>query len=278
MSGQQLIVPAAQPAPRTPVPNSWDGRPTLVLNANSFMRTLLVNVLREAGVRDIILESHASRAIHALHECAPAVVVADWTDQNDPDEDRVRLLQRIRTAEGSDCRDTPVILLSPPRPRSDIERARDAGASEYLVTPLAPITMINRLKSLQNDPRDFVEASRFVGPDRRRRPRRERGPSFKRMADVEAGLTNPMAAARSAAQALALETRRSGDPLAIRVGRSLQRFIAMQDSYTAVEEEVAEMHRAALAQLARMAGDGDPLRDAVVSGLEQIVEKRLRSR
>ncbi|WP_417471017.1 response regulator [Maricaulis sp.] len=278
MSAQQLIVPAVQPAPRTPVPHSWDGRPTLVLNANSFMRTLLVNVLREAGVRDIILESHASRAIHAMHECAPALVVADWTDQKDPDEDRVRLLQRIRTAEGSACRDTPVILLSSPRPRSDVERARDAGASEYLVTPLAPITMINRLKALKNDPRDFVDASRFVGPDRRRRIRRERGPSFKRMADVEAGLTNPMAAARSAAQALALETRRSGDPLAIRIGRSLQRFIAEQDSYTAVEEEVAEMHRAALAQLTRMTGDGDPLRDAVVSGLEQIVERRLKSR
>ncbi|WP_417494402.1 response regulator [Maricaulis sp.] len=277
MSAQQLIVPAAETGPRTPVPRSWANRPTLVLNANSFMRTLLVNVLREAGVRDIILESHASRAIHALHECAPALIVADWTDQSDPDEDRVRLLRRIRTDEGSACRDIPVILLSSPRPRSDIERARDAGASEYLVTPLAPITMINRLKAIQSDPRDFVDASRFVGPDRRR-PRRERGPSFKRMADVDAGLTSPMAAARSAAQALAHETRLTGDPLAIRVGRSLQRFIAEQQTYTAVEEEVVEMHRAALAQLARMANNGDPLRDAVVSGLEQIVDQRRHAR
>lgn len=36
------------------------------------------------------------------------------------------------------------------------------------------------------------------------------------------------------------------------------------------------MHRAAISQLSRMAEDGNPLREPVVTGLEQVVEKRMR--
>lgn len=277
MNAAQIRVVEANDEPPRPVARDWGNQPALVLNANSFMRTLLIGVLRDAGVRDIIVAANGDAALHQLRECAPALVVADWTDQTDASEDRIRLMQRIRGAEHSDYRDTPIILLSSPRSRPEIERARDAGASEFLITPLAPITMINRLKSMQTRPRAFIESSRFAGPDRRRRPRKQSGPSLKRTADVEAGLTTPIAAARNAALALAHETRLSGDPLAIRVGRSLQRFIASLTHYTEIEAEVVEMHRAALAQLVRMADNGNPLRDPVVSGLEQIVAKRLRA-
>ncbi len=268
----------AEPAGEPPIARDWGRQPALVLHSNSFMRNLVVGLLRDTGVRDILLAAEADAALRLMQESAPAVLVADWTDQDDAAEDRVKLLQRIRTSGHSGYRDTPIILLSSPRPRPDIERARDAGANEFLITPLAPITMINRLKSLQTQPRAFIEASRFTGPDRRRRPRRKMGPSLKRIVDVEAGLTTPMAAARSASLALAHETKLSGDPLAIRVGRSLQRFIASLTNYTEIEAEVVEMHRAALAQLVRMADAGNPLRDPVVSGLEQIVARRLQAR
>lgn len=276
MSAAQITF--AEPADEPPVARDWRRQPALVLNGNSFMRNIVIGVLRDAGVRDILVATHAGAALRQMQESAPALVVADWTDHSDAAEDRVKLLQRIRASGQSGYHDTPIILLSSPRPRSDIERARDAGATEFLVTPLAPITMINRLKSMQSQPRTFIEASRFTGPDRRRRPRNKMGPSLKRTADVEAGLTTPMAAARCAALALTHETKLAGDPLAIRVGRSLQRFIASLANYSAVEAEVVEMHRAALAQLVRMADAGNPLRDPVVSGLEQIVTKRLQAR
>ncbi len=279
MSAAQIsFVEDEEDEPARPVVRDWLREPALVLHSSSFMRNILIGVLRDAGVRDIRVATHANGALRALEETAPALLVADWTEQSDAEEDRIRLLQRIRRAEQKHYRDTPVILLSSPRPRPEIERARDAGATEFLITPLAPITMIDRLKSMQAQPRPFIAASRFNGPDRRRRPRREMGPSLKRTADVEAGLTTPMAAARCATLALAHETQLSGDPLAIRVGRSLQRFIASLLNYTHVEAEVVEMHRAALAQLVRMADAGNPLRDPVVSGLERIVEKRLRVR
>ena len=123
-----------------------------------------------------------------------------------------------------------------------------------------------------------MDASRYRGPCRRRRPRREDGPAYKRDADVSQGLTTPIGAARAAALSLAQETVLSGDKLAIRVGRSLQHFIATIDDYTPSDAEVVDMHRAALAQLVRMAEMGNPLREPVVKGLEEVVELRTQKR
>ena len=260
---------------RDPAPYQPSGRP-LLLQSNQFLRSILVSLLREAGSPEVMVARCAESAVTALEQQSPSMIVADWNDQTELTEDRLRLIRRIRESEGAQYRRTPIIMVSRPRPRRDIELARDAGVTEFIVTPIAPITLQDRIRALREKPRDFVQSPRFNGPDRRRRKQYAAGPSYKRMADVEAGLTTPMAAARAAAVALVNETQRSGDPLAVRVGRSLQRFIAHLDDYTSVEAEVANMHRATLAQLTRMAEDGNPLREPVVTGLEKVVDKRMR--
>ena len=260
---------------RDPAPFQSSGRP-LLLQSNQFLRSILISLLREAGSPEVMVARCAESAVTVLEQQLPSMIVADWNDQTDLTEDRLRLIRRIREAEGAQYRRTPVIMISRPRPRRDIEQARDAGVTEFIVTPIAPVTLQDRIRALREKPRDFVQSPRFNGPDRRRRKHYAAGPSYKRTADVEAGLTTPMAAARAAAVALVNETQLSGDPLAVRVGRSLQRFIAHVDDYTSVEAEVANMHRATLAQLTRMAEDGNPLREPVVTGLEQVVDKRMR--
>ena len=260
---------------RDPAPFQSSGRP-LLLQSNQFLRSILISLLREAGSPEVMVARCAESAVTVLEQQLPSMIVADWNDQTELTEDRLRLIRRIRESDGAQYRRTPIIMISRPRPRRDIEQARDAGVTEFIVTPIAPVTLQDRIRALREKPRDFVQSPRFNGPDRRRRKHYAAGPSYKRTADVEAGLTTPMAAARAAAVALVNETQLSGDPLAVRVGRSLQRFIAHIDDYTTVEAEVANMHRATLAQLTRMAEDGNPLREPVVTGLEQVVDKRMR--
>lgn len=251
------------------------GRP-LLLQSNQFLRSILVSLLRDAGATDVMIARCAESAASAMEHQVPSMIVSDWNDHEEPSEDRLRLIRRIRESDSADYRRTPVIMISRPRPRREIEQARDAGVTEFIVTPVAPVTLHDRMRALREAPREFVLSPRFNGPDRRRRKHHAAGPSYKRTADVDAGLTTPMAAARAAAVALVNETQLSGDPLAVRVGRSLQRFIAHIDEYSSTEAEVADMHRATLAQLTRMAEDGDPLREPVVAGLEQVVDKRMR--
>ncbi|MEP3072011.1 hypothetical protein [Maricaulis sp.] len=251
------------------------GRP-LLLQSNPFLRSILISLMREAGSQDVLVARCADSALTVMDQSLPSMIVADWNDQEEASEDRLRLVRRIRESESAVYRRTPIIMVSQPRSRREIEMARDVGVTEFIITPIAPITLQTRIRSLYETPREFVASPRFNGPDRRRRKRHAAGPSYKRTADVDAGLTTPMAAARAAAVALVNETQLSGDPLAVRVGRSLQRFISHIRDYTFVEAEVANMHRAALAQLTRMAEDGNPLREPVVTGLEQVVDKRMR--
>lgn len=250
----------------------------LLLESNGFLRNMLIGLLRDAGANEVMLAKRGDTVIEQISERTPSVIIADWHTHDDPNEDRLKLVRAIRETENAAFRATPIVFISPPRSRREIEQARDAGVSEFLITPIAPITLQDRLRSLDARPRPFVDVARFTGPDRRRRPRRAHGPAYKRTADVEAELTTPMAAARAAAVALVNETQLTGDRLAMRVGRSLQRFLTMVSDYTASEAEVVEMHRAALAQLVRMAEDGNPLREPVVTGLEQVVAKRMGRR
>ncbi|WP_297736534.1 hypothetical protein [uncultured Maricaulis sp.] len=250
----------------------------LLLESNGFLRNMLIGLLRDAGANDVMLAKRGDMVIEQISERTPSVIIAGWHTHDDPNEDRLKLVRAIRETENAAFRATPIVFISPPRSRREIEQARDAGVSEFLVTPIAPITLQDRLRSLDARPRPFVDVARFTGPDRRRRPRRAHGPACKRTADVEAELTTPMAAARAAAVALVNETQLTGDRLAMRVGRSLQRFLTMVSDYTESEAEVVEMHRAALAQLVRMAEDGNPLREPVVTGLEQVVAKRMGRR
>lgn len=248
----------------------------LLLQSNPFMRSILVSLLRDAGTQEVHVAHDAEFAFESLAARMPSVLVSDWNEHDTPVEDRLRLVRRIRETQGAPFQQTPIIMISQPRSRREIELARDAGVTEFIITPVAPITLQQRLSAVIESPRDFVESPRFTGPDRRRRKRNAMGPSYKRTADVEAGVTTPMGAARAAAVSLVQEMQLTGDALAVRVARSLQRFISHTKDYTASEAEVATMHRSAIAQLSRMAEDGNPLREPVVTGLEQVVEKRMR--
>ena len=274
MNARASTLPVARTV-STPEAESTCNAAPLLLESNGYLRNMLIGLLRDAGAEHVMVARRSEAVIEQISEHPPSVIIADWHDHDNPDDDRLKLVRAIRETENAAFRDTPIVFISQPRSRREIERARDAGVSEFLITPIAPVTLQDRLRSLDTSPRTFVNAARFTGPDRRRRPRRAHGPAYKRTADVDAELTTPMAAARAAASALVNETQLTGDRLAIRVGRSLQRFLTTVSDYTPVEAEVVEMHRAALAQLVRMVEDGNPLREPVVTGLEQVVAKRM---
>ena len=65
--------------------------------------------------------------------------------------------------------------------RAEVEAARDAGVTEFLLKPLTLRAMVDRLEAAIQRPRAFIRAPSYFGPDRRRRddpayrgPRRRR--------------------------------------------------------------------------------------------------------
>ncbi|MCY1556951.1 hypothetical protein D9M68_937530 [compost metagenome] len=63
----------------------------------------------------------------------------------------------------------PVIMMSAAPDAKRIAEARDAGVTEFLRKPFAASHLQTRLTSIEANPRGFIEAEQYKGPDRRRK-------------------------------------------------------------------------------------------------------------
>ena len=118
-----------------PPPLDWRRESPLVLERSAFMRSLLTSLLREAGAAEVMAAPNQETALRAMHDFPPSVLIMDWPADEDSAEDRMKFIRRIRETERAPYRDVPIILVTHPRTRREVEIARDVGATEFLVTP-----------------------------------------------------------------------------------------------------------------------------------------------
>ena len=71
-----------------------------------------------------------------------------------------------------------------------VYEARDAGMTEYLTKPISGKRLYQRISSIVKSNRNFVRASEFFGPDRRRRVKEFDGGNRRGAAPVPDGETN----------------------------------------------------------------------------------------
>lgn len=62
---------------------------------------------------------------------------------------------------------TPALVLAGYTPPSQVEQARDCGASFVIVKPISANVLLDRIIWIGRSARPFVEAPTYVGPDRR---------------------------------------------------------------------------------------------------------------
>lgn len=248
----------------------WRERPLIVLDAVRFTRNLTLDMLRHAGARRLKATSNPKAAAWLMSESRDPVLITDWRQDFSAGPGLVRALRRGRGAE----RNAPALVLSDKRGVIEIEDARDAGISAIAVRPVATQAFIDRLGEITARPRPFIECKRFSGPDRRApRPRLD-DPDYKRQADVEAGRTTELDAARAQARAIIFEKLRRNDPLAARVGRSMERYLSHVSTLDPKGAEIIELHRATLGQLDDHKSADMTVRLDIVAGLERLVERR----
>jgi AmiR/NasT family two-component response regulator len=248
----------------------WRTRPLIVLDAVRFTRNLTLEMLRHAGATRLKGVDNPKAASFLLKETRDPVLIADWRSDFAAGPGLIRALRRGRTP----ARNAPALLLSDRRGVLEIEDARDAGISAMAVRPIPTQAFIDRLGEITARPRRFIETERFAGPDRRAvRPAGDQ-PDYKRGADVTAGRTTPLEAARAQARAIIFEKLRRNDPLAARVGKSLERYLSHLDAIEPRSAEIIQLHRATLGKLEDHRGADMTVRLDIVAGLERLVERR----
>ena len=138
----------------------------LIADPSAHMATLIAAMLRSLGRRDIREANDADRAMSELNRRAFDVLIIDDALNG---LDGVAFTHLLRVA--TDCRNRhiPIIMMSAAPDAKRIADARDAGVTEFLRKPFAANHLQSRLTAIAANPRGFIEAREYVGPDRRRK-------------------------------------------------------------------------------------------------------------
>lgn len=158
-----------------PKPYDLSNFTVLLVEDSEYMSSLMCSMLKAFGVGDILTCRNANEAIGIITITQARkksrfvtdidIVVTDWLMPGGSGEE---LIDWIRSHEDDAVRFMPIILVSAYTTEKVIAMARDHGANESMVKPLSAKGLASRICTVIDNPRPFIQAPGFFGPDRRR--------------------------------------------------------------------------------------------------------------
>lgn len=138
----------------------------LIVDPNRHMRTLVRGVLHAFYVRNIREASDGAEAFKEWRTFPADVIITEMAMEP---LDGIEFTQMVRRASDSPNRYVPIIMLTAYTERHNVEKARDAGITEFLSKPISAEALYARIYAVVYRKRTFIETKGYIGPDRRRR-------------------------------------------------------------------------------------------------------------
>ena len=130
------------------------------------MRHILRGILREWGILKVGEAAHGREALETLKNFPADILITDY--RMFP-IDGLELAKAVRSGEAGCDPYVPILLVTAFTEMKTILQARDAGVNEFLAKPISAKLVYYRIRSMIENPRPYVRAEEFFGPDRRRR-------------------------------------------------------------------------------------------------------------
>lgn len=115
----------------------------LVVDDSAVTRGVAQNVLVRAGMDVHCAASVADAVSYLIEGARPDLVLTDF---NMPEADGVALIDRLRHSRT--MRDTPILVMTAGTDPSEKERAKQAGATGWIVKPLDPEKLVSAIGRL----------------------------------------------------------------------------------------------------------------------------------
>ena len=138
----------------------------LVVDDNRFMRSVVVNILKNFGVDHIAQANNGDKAFQEVKELELDLIFTDWEMEK---VSGFELVTKIREDRRNPNHMVPIIMITANTFRENVLAARDAGVTEFLAKPISAMSVYRRVLSVIESPRVFVNTEDYFGPDRRRR-------------------------------------------------------------------------------------------------------------
>ena len=123
-------------------------------------------MLEKMGFSNVDMTRTGAQTFEMLQQRPFDFLITEWNMQ---DLDGPTLINKIRRDPTSANPLLPIIMLTGRAEQTDVATARDSGINEFVVKPFSAKTIYNRLERIIEQPRNFIAAPNFVGPDRRHR-------------------------------------------------------------------------------------------------------------
>lgn len=143
----------------------------LIVDDSAEMRRLLVALLNAMGIGEVVCAQNGDAGLRLFAERAPDIVITDGSMQPMDGYEMTRAIRAMRASDGAPGHgaDVPVLMLSGHMGSDIVERARDEGVTDYIVKPVTPELLYERLLEAISKPVHVVETPTWRGPSPTRR-------------------------------------------------------------------------------------------------------------
>jgi two-component system, chemotaxis family, chemotaxis protein CheY len=136
----------------------------LLADSNSYLRRVVTGMLRGFGANKIMEAEDSTRLFNALTGQKIDLLLCD---AQLPSLGGLKATRTIRRNAKNENRTIPILLMTSYATEMVIKNARDAGANMVISKPMSPSSLYDRLGWIAFNPRPFVDAANYFGPDRR---------------------------------------------------------------------------------------------------------------
>ena len=132
------------------VEKAMEGLVVLVADSNPYLRRLTRTMLMNLGVKSIYESGDGIAALDAIRNVNPDVMILDW---DMPVLDGREVMRIVRSPGDFPKANLPIIMLTDQGLQSRVTTAIRLGVHEFLVKPISPKTLQQRLLGIMLNPR-----------------------------------------------------------------------------------------------------------------------------
>jgi len=148
------------------IEKAMEGLVVLIADSNAYTRRLTRMMLTNLGCKATYEATDGAAALDAIRTINPDVMILEW-DMSVLDGREV--MRIVRSPGVFPKPNVPIVMLSDRGLRSRVTTAVRLGVNEFLVKPISPKTLQQRLLGIMLNPRPMVRAGRYYIPMPRRR-------------------------------------------------------------------------------------------------------------
>ena len=140
------------------------GLAILIVDDNQYTRKLLRMMLINLGAKIIYEAADGVSALEMVRSCDPDVMILDWEM---PMLTGAHVMRIVRSPGVFPKPNLPIIMLTAHGQRARVNAALRLGINEFLVKPVSPKTLQDRLLSILANPRPMVQIGNCYVPQPR---------------------------------------------------------------------------------------------------------------